>query len=232
MKKESQIICKKRLLITKERLAELQNLLSKYCTRIDWQATLTDGTTVTFDSFEELQNYSNFGSAKILGIKASGRSDDFKTTINVNISREYPTLKRFGECSFKFASEDQYTVFRKEIEDFFDVCVEGELGYQMGRWLLALALLGTVLFTAFTLIKVNAESIVLIALFYLMLVGFAFWVSISFSTKVWDLVFPNIVFAIGEGVARYEKFIKWRSNIFWGVLVATAISILVGLILK
>ena len=232
MKKESQIICKKRLLITKERLEELQNLISKYCTRIDWRATLTDGTTVTFDSFEELQNYSNFGSARILGIKASGRSNDFKTTINVNISREYPALKHFGECRFEFASEDQYTVFRKEIKDFFDKCVEGELGFQVGRWLLALVLLGMVLFTAFTLMKITSESIVLIILFYLMLVGFAFWLTISISTKVWDLVFPSIVFAVGEGIARYEKFIKWRSNVFWGVLVATAISLLVGLVLK
>lgn len=232
MKKESQIYSKKRLLITNERLGELQNLLSKYCTHIDWKATLTDGTTVTFDSFEELQKYSNFGSARILGIKATGRSDDFKTTIIVNISREYLSLKRFGECSFEFASEDQYTVFRKEIQDFFEKCVEGEFAYQLGRWLFALALLGVVLFAAFKFINFNTDSAFLIIVFLLMLAGVAFWMSITFSTKVWDLAYPSIVFAIGEGVVRYEKFKKWRSNTFWGVIVAAAISFLVGLILK
>ena len=232
MKKESQIIIRKRLLITNERLVELQNLLSKYCTHIGWEAILTDGTTISFDSFEELQRYSNFGSTKILGIKSTGRSDDFETTIKVTISREYPILKKFGECCFKFASEDQHTVFRKEIKEFFEKCVEGEITYQLGRWLFALALLGVVLFTAFKSITFNSESVFLIVLFFFMLAGFTFWISIMISTKLWDFIFPSIVFAIGEGIARYEKTKKLRSNIFWCVLVAAAIGVLVGLILK
>ena len=232
MKKEGQIINRKRLLITNERLVELQNLLSKYCTQIDWKAILTDGTTISFDSFEELQQYSNFGSTKIFGINSDGRSDDFKTIIKVTISRKYPILKQFGECSFEFASEDQYTVFRKEIKEFFEKCVEGEITYQVGRWLFALALLGIVLFTISTLVKVTAESIFLIILSYFMIAGLTLWLSILFSTKVWDFILPSIVFAIGEGVARYEKIKKLRSNIFWCVLVAAAIGVLVDLILK
>lgn len=165
MKKESQLITSKRLLITNERLDELQNLLSKYCSQIGWEATLTDDTIISFDSFEELQQYSNFGSTRLLGIKFAGHSDDFKTRIIVTISRKYPSLKHFGECSFEFASEDQYTLFKKEIQDFFDKCVEGELTYQVGRWLSALVLLGTVLFPVFTKIKVVAESHFLIITF-------------------------------------------------------------------
>ena len=102
----------------------------------------------------------------------------------------------------------------------------------MGRWLFALALLGIVLFTISTLVKVTAESIFLIILSYFMIAGLTLWLSILFSTKVWDFILPSIVFAIGEGVARYEKIKKLRSNIFWCVLVAAAIGVLVDLILK
>ena len=216
------------MLITVERLVELQNLLSKYCTRIDWIATLTDGTTVTFDSFEEMKNYSNFGRAKILGIKAFGRSDDFKTIINVTISREYPTLKRFGECSFKFDSEDQHTVFRNEIENFFDKCVEGELPYQTGRWISVLVLLGVVLFATFSLFQIPTEKTVLTSVFVFILTGFTLWLSIMVSTKVWDHIFPSIVFAVGEEEKRYEKHKKTISSIFWGVIIAAIVAIVVN----
>ena len=232
MKKEGQIINKKRLLITNERLGELKTLLSKRCSQVDWKATLTDGTAATFDSFEELQEYSNFGSAKILGIKTTGRSDDLKTMITVNISREHSYLNRSGECRFELASEDQYTVFRKEMQDFFEKCVEDEFAYQTGRWLLTLVLFVTVLFTTFTPIKVPTEINFSIITFYFMLTGFSFWLAITSSTKLWDIFYPSIVFAIGEGVSRYEKFKKLRSHLFWGVLVASVVSVIVGLILK
>lgn len=232
MKKEGQIINKKRLLITNERLGELKKILSKYCSQVDWKATLTDDTSVTFDSFEELQKYSNFGSAKILCLKTSGRSEDFKTMITVNISRKHSYLNHSGECSFKFASEDQYTVFRKEMQDFFEKCVEGEFAYQVGRWLLALVLFGAILFAAFTMIKVADKSNSSTIAVYSMLIGFAFWLPITFSTKLWDILYPSIVFAIGEGVSRYEKLKKLRSNLFWGVLVTFVVSVIVSLILK
>lgn len=55
--------------------------------------------------------------------------------------------------------------------------------------------------------------------------------SIAISTKVWDLAFPNIVFAIGEGVEQYEKLKKLRSNIFWCVIVAGIIGLILNLLL-
>ena len=216
------------MLITVDRLVGLQNLLLKYCTRIEWKATLTDGTTVTFDSFEEMKNNSNFGRAKILGITAFGRSDDFKTIINVTLSREYPTLKRFGDCSFKFDSEDQHTVFRNEIENFFDKCVEGELSYQTGRWISVLLLLGIVLFATFSLFQIPTEKTILTGVFVFMLTGFTLWLSIMVSTKVWDHIFPSIVFAIGEEEKRYEKRKKTFSSIFWCVIVAAIVAIVVN----
>lgn len=228
MKKEGQIITKKRLLITNERLAELESLLSKYCAQVDWKATLIDGTTITFDSFEELQHYSNFGSSKILGIKADGHSDDYTTRIDVSISREYPILKRFGECNFKFASEDQFTVFKKETQTFFEKCVEGEVTYQAGKWGSAFVLIGLVLYTASKYIKVTAGDIFLIYLSSIMLAGALFWLLITVSAKIWDYIIPSITFAIGEGIARYEKSKKLRSNIFWGVIIAGIIGFLLN----
>jgi len=230
MKKESKIVSKKRLLITNERLDELAALISKYCTQIAWKATLRDGAVVTFDSLTELQQYSNFGSAKIIGIKVNGYSDDFSTRINATISMEYPTLKRFGECVFEFKSVDKHTVFKNEIQAFFDKCVEGELAYQVGKWLSALVLLGTVLFIVFTKIKVAAESFFLIITFYFMLIGFAFLVSIAISTKVWDRIYPAVVFSIGEEATRYEKSKKWRTGIFWSVIVAGALGLILNLL--
>ena len=232
MKKESQIIIRKRLLITNDRLNELQSLLTKYCTKIDWEATISDGTIITFDSFKELQQYSNFGSTKILEIKTVGRSDDSKTIIRVTISRKDPSVKHYGKCSFEFEKEDQYTVFRKEIQDFFDKCIEGEIAYQVGRWLLTVIILGVILYTILRYTEITETNIALLVMCYFVLGGIAFLISSSVSTKILGFAFPSIVFAIGEGVTRYEKLKKLRSNIFWGVIIAVIIGLAVSLVMQ
>ena len=236
MKKEGRITTSKRLLITSERLNDLNSLISKRCSKMEWQALLVDGTTITFDEFEQVKRHNNFGGTAFRGIKCIGRSDDFQTTIEVNISREFPSLKRFGDCRFQFAHDDQYTVFREEIQSFFKKCVENENAYQVAKWLSPLVLSGIIEYTIFTLPDTATASTSPITASHvashLPLAVLSFLVLLMLSTKFYDIVFPSIVFAIGEGESLYEKSKKLRSNIFWCVIVTAIIGIIIDRLLK
>ena len=52
------------------------------------------------------------------------------------------------------------------------------------------------------------------------------------SKLIWKKLFPRAIYAWGEETESYSRLEKLRSNLFWGVLIATVISVVVGLILK
>ena len=60
---------------------------------------------------------------------------------------------------------------------------------------------------------------------------FSIIIALIIAVKIAGL-YPNITFLIGKEVERHEKRLKLRSHLFWGVIIASVISVLGAFIIK
>ena len=60
MKKSNSISISKHLFLDKKRMDELYAILLKHCDKLRIEAKCLDNTSIDFDSYDELMEYSNF----------------------------------------------------------------------------------------------------------------------------------------------------------------------------
>lgn len=84
---------KKAVILTEEKMHELETLLHKYCDKVSYKAETINDSEIVFSSLDELLQYDNFESRslKTLQITASGKSPYYIRLVLKQIAYSHPS---------------------------------------------------------------------------------------------------------------------------------------------
>ncbi|MBQ4447069.1 MAG: hypothetical protein II897_02095 [Clostridia bacterium] len=214
---------RKRLVISQNRIIELDSILEKYCERIRYKATTDQGTSLAFEDRDELLKYDNFKNGKTISLDVSGESKDRSTSIEITIAPTFKLKDETARCRYEFSDNDKERLFVDDWTTFLKKCTEYQISYTICKvatfvfWLS----LGVYFLVRFFNTKLRDLSYYPL-LFILM---FSFIKTVTHDKTIWDRVFPPAVFPWGEEREKNLKRINIRSQLFWAVVIPTAISI-------
>ena len=226
---------KKAITITPERLKSLCEIILKHCERLEFSGETYSKTTITFDNLDELLNYDNFKPRRLIGLEITGYINHSRK-ISIEIGDlNFSPVTNYGStirCSYNFPTTDEETIFKSDMDIWFEKAKSsywllGKFSFNGALFLPSI----TITFIRFCLgLKVDIDTSNVSLLLAVIIVSIL-TVAIIFLFKYIDAyflgnLFPAIVFNWGEETNRFEKWQKYRSNIFWGIIMA----IIVGLV--
>lgn len=226
MKKARSFRLSKNIVLDKNRMDELYSLILKHCNRLSIQATTIDNSSIDFDSYDELMEYSNFQGGRIKTLNICGyKSDGFSAIIAVTFSTEYPSLFTV-EYNCNFTSEKDEVIFLHNIQLFLQKAAYSKIPVIVMNGLTILILVFSLL-TVFRAMEPAVYTNTYIIASFSALGAIYYFI---FPFYLWKKLFPPVSFAWGEAANYYNRIFKIRSNIFWGIIVALIISVIANII--
>lgn len=233
---------KKAVILTEDKMHELETLLHKYCDSISYKAETINDSEIVFSSLDELLQYDNFESRslKALQISASGESG-YRIKLYFEADSLFSLFTGYDEtfhCSYDVDTVDAETTIRSEITTFLRKITAGYWLIAKFRFykLLFLLCLGTIFY--FLVYGVTRPSNTNIPLVFISgVIGVVISFGLITVIKAIDRYFlqrcfPPIAFVWGEGKTQFEKSQKLRTNLLWGFIVAILASIIASLIIN
>ena len=233
---------KKAVILTEDKMHELETLLHKYCDSISYKAETINDSEIVFSSLDELLQYDNFESRslKSLQISASGKSG-YRIKLYFEADSLFSLFTGYDEtfrCSYDVDTVDAETTIRSEITTFLRKITAG-------YWLIAkfrfygLLMLVCFILGIYSLVYRNTQPttystlLILISGIIAVIISFGLIGVIRAIDRCFlQRCFPPVAFAWGEGKAQFEKSQKLRANLFWGFIVAIFASIIASLIIN
>lgn len=227
---------KKAVILTEDKMHELETLLHKYCDRISYKAETINDSEIVFSSLDELLQYDNFESRslKSLQISASGKSP-YKIRLLFEADSLFSSLTGYDEtfrCSYDVDTVDAETTIRSEITTFLRKITAGYWLIAKFRFyglLMILCFIGATYFLAYRSTQPSNTNILLMLTFGIIgvVISFGLIAVIKAIDRCFlQRCFPPVAFAWGEGKTQFEKSQKLRTNLFWGLLVAIIAGII------
>lgn len=236
MKLEGKFTYKKALILTPERIKELETVLLKYCENVSYEATTVIDTEISFSSMNEMLNYDNFQKRKLKEVIIVGRNGYEKIVNCVFAVSGFPLFKGYNEtclCKYIVSDVDKETMLRNDIQVFLKKATASY--WLLGKFRL-FGLLSFVSFYLFLFLLFGGNSnvkLTTIPLFFVsLLIGFCLVKVIQLIDCFLGKIFPPIVYLWGEEKENYEKYDKLRHNIFWCVFICMIVSIVCGIIVS
>lgn len=226
---------KKAIILSPERLTDLCDILSKHCNRLEFSAETHGKSRISFIDINELLSYDNYKSRRIIDLEITGYID-YSRTISISIGDlNFNPVVNYGStirCDYKFDSTDAESIFKSDLDTWYDKAVSS-------FWLLGKFSVTGLLFIPsvfITLVRFgggiktdidisNIKVILALAVITLLTYGVITLIK-CFDTYVLGNLFPAVAFNWGEETVRFEKWSRYRSNLFWGIIMA----ILLGLV--
>lgn len=226
------------IVLTIQRMEELQTLLLKHCDNIKYTATTKNEAEILFDSFDELCSFNNFGDDKITSLSMECRKNkDYQFMIDISFSPKYPYNEKIVRCMYRFSDVDNESIFVSDFRKFLDKTSIFHRKYMICEWasfafFIILGLFPIFLpFNGTPFYKMTTDIKSLIT-------GIGFFEFIAMilnkmcSKYIWEKLYPKVIYVWGEECEKYKSLEKLRSNLFWVVLVSPVLSIIIGLIMK
>lgn len=223
---------KKALILTSERIRELETILLKYCERVTYEATTVAETEVSFVSVDELLSYDNFQNRKLKSLTVNGRNGIDRTVTCMFAPDNVRFFVGYGEtciCRYTVSTVDTETTLKSEILTFLKKVTASF--WLIGKFRL-FGLLGCIslyIFPSLLLFGgIRSTEWSFAMLIPSLLLGYGL-VAITrlLDRYVLERLFPPIVFLWGEEAEYYEKCDGMRKNIFWCIIVAIVVGIVV-----
>ncbi|MBR3297929.1 MAG: hypothetical protein IKI64_01865 [Clostridia bacterium] len=215
---------KKRLVLSPDRINELDSILKKYCDEIQYSATTDNATSLTFENREELLSYDNYMNGRIKSLNIACSSSDYSTSIDIIVAPRFTLKNETASCSYKFDNNDKERLFVDAWKTLMEKSAEYQASYMISKAFVFIFGLCLSLYLTIVLLN-NAEWH---SGAYLPLTAFimnTFLKRLYQNSSLLNRVFPPAVFPWGEENKRHSKRIAWRSNLFWAAIVPTLISI-------
>ena len=220
----------KALILDEDRMQELNKLILEFYERAEYSATSFKGSEIQFTSIEELLSYDNYEKQRIKELTIFGYNG-YKHCIffNIKISdSEFLNYYRTVNCTYTLDSVDKETLLLSKIEKFFSKATARY--WLLGKFSLYGIIAIPSMLTSFCKYLVGEKVSLEVPLQMLLIIiigciGFLFcirWFDKHFLLNL----FPPVSFLWGEELVRNEKWVKLRSNVFWGIIMA----ILIGLV--
>ncbi len=220
---EKELFYKKRLVISLDRIDELDTILRKYCHTIRYKATTANGSSLIFKDKIELQKYDNFKNGKIVHLNIMCRSEDYLTSIEIDLAPKYHLKKETARCKYTFTDYDQERLFVGAWEEFLKKITEYQISYRICLICSFILVTAFCVFLPIRFINTKYGALTLFPIIIYLL--FEFTTIMYKSDTLWDKIFPPAVFPWGEEEHKYNKLITLRSNLFWAVVIPTIVSI-------
>lgn len=230
MKQSRKFEYKKIIVLTEDYMTELQSIIQKY-SRIDSITGKTkNDTEISFDSFDQLLSYVNFGEERLVNLVITGRSSYEEPWVRIDIEfQPHRVFRSSVICNYGFESEEKLRAFEHEINGLLSRTVEknsNRIAFRIAM-ITAVIVITVAAFMLLLKIQTRALTYTLSALLGIFLVS-----GCSLSSRITSMVYPYVTFAWGEGKKRYEKNAKLKANIFWCVAIAVIIAFIVGIVLN
>ena len=241
MRKHRHFEYSKIVVLTLPRLQELRSILQKFGECINYSVRTRNNAEIYFDSFDELSGFDNFQDNKIVSLDVECKNciqeNDGNVSISISFSPASPYETASVRCYYYFSDTEKEMVFISEFTRFLNKISTYDRSYKVCEWSSFLAFLVLGVYPVF--LQIDSISFYQRArgLFPVVMVFFVSELIATFlyflcSRLIWKKLFPRAIYAWGEEAFRYSKLEKLRSNLFWVVLIAPVISIIIGLILK
>lgn len=235
MKRTARLKYKNYITLGKEQITSINDLVQKYCECVKFEAETKDGSKIEFESFDELIGYSNFGENKIKHLIVCG-CNHYNSSSNNHIHIAFGPApfsnECFVSCSYSFESDEDETMFKKNLLSTLQKSDENPKKYITGWWLFfALSILLEIKMIVSILVESYQDRVLGFGIVcVLFLLGGALGLSALFNW-LWKKAFSPVVFAWGEELHHEEKMSKLRSNIIWGIIIAAILSIVLSFII-
>ena len=223
---------KRALVLTPERIKELETIFRKYCERVFYEATTVAETDISFVSVDELLNYDNFQNRKLKSLTVTGRNGIDRIVTCTFVPDNIKIFVGYGEtciCRYTVSTVDAETTLKADILTFLKKVTASF--WLIGKFRL-FGLLGCVslyIFPSLLLFGRVSDAEWSFSRFILsLLLGYGLVAIIRLVDRcVLEKLFPSIVFLWGEETEYYEKCDRMRKNIYWCVIVAIVVGIVV-----
>ncbi|MBQ7523094.1 MAG: hypothetical protein IJT07_01025 [Oscillospiraceae bacterium] len=220
----------KAIILTEQRLREMISMLNGYGDRIELEAVTKNNTRIQFESIEELLKHDNFKENVIHELEVSVYNN-FSRVIFIDFALQtapisITSFSKIVNCIYSFETEQERQIF---VSDFNNLLKKSTASY----WIVSKFSLSSFVFGLSWLIfpfellygaqhqPITVKEFITSAFFALAIIC----ATVFLDRKVLRNLFPPIVFAIGEEVARNEKNGERRKNVFWGVIVALILAV-------
>lgn len=226
----------KAIVLTPERMQELESVLKKHCEKVTYEATTVSGVEIAFENAEELIGYENFEKKRIKDLTVIGYK---KYSRVFRISFEYSLwwFKYRGyddtcSCSYTLNSLDEENIFFSDIKNFLKKCtarywIWGKLS------LFGIILPYSSLLTSYNYFTGKLENVAIDASSFLLsiVIALLFIVGVgAFDRLIIRNVFPPIAYLWGEEKDRQARFVNLRNNFLWTVIIGGLLSLLIAYI--
>lgn len=227
--------------VDKEKMMDLQEILSTYYTEIKYSAQLICNKTVHFDDLEDLLNYNNYEPKRIISIEITGKnSEDLELTLSIKPKSSYPfSFSRTISTTYSVLDMDKADTLEKNLDEWCTRCRSQyyKIAKYNTSWLYHKINDGfAIMFVTFFLLVMISAAILgetlpptnfnvfwsLIAL--IPMLGFL-WLLHVIDRK-WILsLFPPIIFYWGDEVGRQDGLENFRKNILWVLVMGIVVSV-------
>ena len=227
---------KKIIVLSDQNMEELRSLLLKHCDKINYQVITKNEAEITFDSFDELMSFNNFGDDKIVSLSIKGYvNNEYRFIVGIDFSPQSPYDSETIRCQYFLSDIDKESVLTSDLHRFLEKVTKYDAQYKGCK---------IVNFMLFCVIGIYPVFIPTIRNFiretqYKQMIIFAVLFISQFIMRglynlctkyIWRKLYPRVTFAWGEGKTQFQNVEKLRSNLFWGVLIAALVSLGVGVL--
>lgn len=218
-----------------EPLKKIHGLLCDRIGKVTITAECLDHVTRTFDDLAGLLKYENAKSKRVVNLRLSARSDDFKKTATIDFTDKW----YFGGMRLRIeARDDVVTRLRSDLLDIVAglrpwYFVLNKIDVILAAWLCYVAFwLAVALLVAIRGPSTSSESPATVACpnstDLIVFVGSALYFGAAYLVyRFRRVIFPHGTFLLGQEQDRFDTRDKWR----WGFVVAFVASFAAGLAL-
>lgn len=195
-------------LINERKLRELDSIIRKNSTHVEYNVDCIDGRSMVFTSIDELINYPNRKEKQISRIEIT---NTYKDSVRFRVSLGSMISYRV------VADEEKIDFYSSQIEDFI---------FSLKQWYGFLdrlgtpIIIGTSIIVLFSLLFRNLSNTYL---YFFILFSFGY-VFINIYEKAFMRLFPMSLFEIGDGIERLKRIKFLRTTIFGGILLAIIVG--------
>lgn len=234
-----QISFKKAIRLSIENIRNLTEILLRYCSTVRYEIRTVSDIDITYKSIDELEHHDNFKDTKIISLSVIGSGDNnIRCVFNENI---FVSLHNTFVCYYNVQKLDNQKILSKDIHKFLDKIVQPY--YFINKinlfsvftiillfYLQYLSIKSHISLQKDIAIDVSTFDIIIAIVLYFGTLFLLFYIFEQANRIFHKYLFLSIVFDWGEEHKIDIRREKFKSQIFWGVLVTIIVSIAASII--
>lgn len=232
--------------VDKEKMRDLEEILSTYYTEIKYSAELLSQKVVYFSDLDNLINYNNYEPNRIVSVKVICTNiHQNNLVLLLKPKYSYPvSFKRTISCLYSIEDLDSAFTLERKLEEWSNRCKSQyyKIAKYNSSWLFHkindfIGILMTIIFSLgffaslFLGESLPNSNLDLFWSFIMITIGVVFLIFLNLIDRRCILhYFQPLIFYWGDEIPRQDHLEKVRSQFFWGVIVTIIVGLFVNFI--